>query len=865
MAGYLFGGNTGISYTDLQRRREMADALSKQLMGDTPKTTAQGIGALMKGIGAGIGRYSANKGLKDGTEKANSAYDSIFSSLMGGAPVGSPSGMPSAAASAGGMPMPGAASEVAATSPRGGFDPTIKSGIEQTASALGINPVDLATAISYETGGTFDPKKGGPTTQWGQHRGLIQFGEPQAKKYGVNWDDPVGSQLGENGAVAAYLRDTGVKPGMGLMDIYSAINAGGVGRYNRSDANNGGAPGTVADKVNKQMAGHRAKALAMFGTPNEVASLDASIGVPYQPSMEPQDPNAEARRQEAMKQIVGNQPNAAGAVNAMGQGSVQPLAYVDPMVSVNPPARASNGSDYNSPMMTYDDRGARVERPSDQRAASAPMAQPQQVAQAGQPQQPMPQAQQPQNPFGGVDPKLLQLMSNPFLDPDKKAIIQNVIQQQMQAGETARQEQQWRARQDYQTQQQRADPSYQLEMETKQAQLEALRAKPQKQWQKLDDGTLFNPETAETKRVGGNPDGTAQFRFGGSSVEAQALNGLMQSGALTEAQAQQLGAGKTISGPNGQIIFMTPQGVFGRAQDGSVAPMPGGAAPAPQAPQSVDIFAGTPETNSATALPPVLPQPVQPQAAPQTEQRPGMIPLTQGQGLDDKGRERRQMAIENGLDPNSDEGKRFILTGTLPASDRGVTAGDREAIRDADDQAQASRSAIEQLQSVIAPRGENGPSLNDSAGSGALADWQAWAARNDPTGFFDDKKGEATTELSNTVLGQALGSLKSIFGAAPTEGERQILLDMQASVDKTPAERKIIIDKAISLANRKLQYQRDRAADLRGGDYYKSNRGQPNVQTNTPSTPAEAMGLPSIDGPAPNKRLRFNPATGDFE
>lgn len=141
----------------------------------------------------------------------------------------------------------------------------LRSGILSTAQALGINPLDLATAISYETAGTFDPTKAGPTTQWGQHRGLIQFGEPQAKKYGVDWANPVASQLGPQGAVANYLRDTGVRPGMGLLDIYSAINAGGVGRYNRSDANNGGAPGTVRDKVEKQMAGHRQKALALLG------------------------------------------------------------------------------------------------------------------------------------------------------------------------------------------------------------------------------------------------------------------------------------------------------------------------------------------------------------------------------------------------------------------------------------------------------------------------------------------------------------------------------------------------------------------------------------------------------------------------
>jgi hypothetical protein len=163
----------------------------------------------------------------------------------------------------------------------------LREGIQRSAQALGVSPVDLATAISYETAGTFDPTKAGPTTQWGQHRGLIQWGEPQAQKYGVDWSNPVGSQLGEDGAVVKYLRDTGVQPGMGLLDIYSAINAGGVGRYGASDANNGGAPGTVRDKVEKQMAGHRRKAEELFGggsTPGFMAGSEGSdrMGAPMQ-------------------------------------------------------------------------------------------------------------------------------------------------------------------------------------------------------------------------------------------------------------------------------------------------------------------------------------------------------------------------------------------------------------------------------------------------------------------------------------------------------------------------------------------------------------------------------------------------------
>lgn len=158
----------------------------------------------------------------------------------------------------------------------------LRSGILGAAQQLGINPIDLATAISYETGGRFDPNIAGPTTKWGQHRGLLQWGEPQAQKY-LNGDFSIPSQM--KGAVS-YLQDAGVQPGMGLKDIYSAINAGRVGRYGASDAAAGGAPGTVADKV-AGMGDHRAKAEALLGgQPMEIASGRAA---PTAASLRPRD------------------------------------------------------------------------------------------------------------------------------------------------------------------------------------------------------------------------------------------------------------------------------------------------------------------------------------------------------------------------------------------------------------------------------------------------------------------------------------------------------------------------------------------------------------------------------------------------
>lgn len=137
------------------------------------------------------------------------------------------------------------------------------------AEQIGVSAKDLLTAMSYETAGTFDPWKAGPVTQWGQHYGLIQWGEPQAAKYGVTAESTIAQQVA---AVGKYLLDAGVKPGDGLLQIYAAINAGSASNITASDANNGGAPGTVLDKVNDQMGAHKARAEGLLAAFNGTAT-----------------------------------------------------------------------------------------------------------------------------------------------------------------------------------------------------------------------------------------------------------------------------------------------------------------------------------------------------------------------------------------------------------------------------------------------------------------------------------------------------------------------------------------------------------------------------------------------------------------
>jgi hypothetical protein len=141
-----------------------------------------------------------------------------------------------------------------------GFD--LRSGILETAKALGMSPVDLATLIHYESG--LDPNVWGGAG--GRHYGSIQFGPTERAQYGVRVGDP-SSQFGPEGAIVKYMLDRGFKPGMSILDAYSTVNAGQPGLYNASDVAAGGdasAP-TVRDKVTKMLGGNRKAAMEFLG------------------------------------------------------------------------------------------------------------------------------------------------------------------------------------------------------------------------------------------------------------------------------------------------------------------------------------------------------------------------------------------------------------------------------------------------------------------------------------------------------------------------------------------------------------------------------------------------------------------------
>ena len=147
------------------------------------------------------------------------------------------------------------------------------------------------------------------------------------------------------------------------------------------------------------------------------------------------------------------------------------------------------------------------------------------------------------------------------------------------------------------------------------------------------------------------------------------------------------------------------------------------------------------------------------------------------------------------------------LSGKTPNSGP-MSATLQKELLESDDTVTSSKSVIGLLNQAL--------TLNDTAYSGYGAKGRAVVRSNLPG---ESPEANATIDLDNIMTSQALESLKAIFGGMPTEGERKILLDMQASADKTPTQRKSIIDRAVKAAENRASFATQKAKSIRGGTY----------------------------------------------
>jgi hypothetical protein len=137
-----------------------------------------------------------------------------------------------------------------------------RAAIEKGASQLGVDPTDLASIISFESAGSFDPHKVGG--EGNRYRGLIQFGPDEQKTY-YHPNDTFESQI-ENGVVP-YFRDRFKKAGKDtngatLNDLYTTVIAGNPNANRNKTDSFGTSANSGVQRIIKE---HRPEVLKRYG------------------------------------------------------------------------------------------------------------------------------------------------------------------------------------------------------------------------------------------------------------------------------------------------------------------------------------------------------------------------------------------------------------------------------------------------------------------------------------------------------------------------------------------------------------------------------------------------------------------------
>lgn len=199
--------------------------------------------------------------------------------------------------------------------------------------------------------------------------------------------------------------------------------------------------------------------------------------------------------------------------------------------------------------------------------------------------------------------------------------------------------------------------------------------------------------------------------------------------------------------------------------------------------------------------------------------------------------------------PTPPQGYRYDESGALAPIPGGPADGPRKLSATEQKELYDTVDTISNTESAIGDLTRARELLNGNAGAkpytGAGAETRAEMNRLPVVGMMvDDERAAATTEYKNLVGSQALSNLKAIFGGMPTEGERQILMSLQALPEYTPEEQQRILDNAISAAEKRLANNRNKADAIETGDRRAmiSQGGQPR-QPSTSTAGGPAVGV----------------------
>jgi hypothetical protein len=158
-----------------------------------------------------------------------------------------------------------------------------------------------------------------------------------------------------------------------------------------------------------------------------------------------------------------------------------------------------------------------------------------------------------------------------------------------------------------------------------------------------------------------------------------------------------------------------------------------------------------------------------------------------------------------------------------------LTAPEQRQLFQQEDQISAGQSTL----SLLAEARRLSGQFRGGAGAGMMA--YAGSQARSAVGMAPSEESNAIINYDNLVKEQALANLKTTFGGNPTEGERKVLLELQASSGKTPEQRADILDRAVKLAEDRIRGAEARAEAIRTRSYR-----QPGGQPAAPQAPGAA-------------------------
>ena len=161
------------------------------------------------------------------------------------------------------------------------------------------------------------------------------------------------------------------------------------------------------------------------------------------------------------------------------------------------------------------------------------------------------------------------------------------------------------------------------------------------------------------------------------------------------------------------------------------------------------------------------------------------------------------------------------------------------------DQIDAGQSTL----SLLAQAKDLSGKFRGGAGAGTMA-YLGSQARS-VVGMAPSEESNALINYDNLVKEQALAQLKTTFGGNPTEGERKVLLELQASSGKTPEQRAAILDRAIALAQDRVKGAEQRRESLLTRSYRQPAGAQP-VAPGAPAAAATPV-APAAPGATPRR------------